>query len=135
MSCGSPDEDPCSEKKHCYASTALHGSSGLKLYMGHTAVAKLDFGLQRSCVLAKVTGMFEQAHSLVALAAPCPPLQDTEDSVGPSGRHISQGCMKRCTSPGLCKRTLTHLKQTCTPQDCTELGFTEPSSSFQVLPW
>jgi len=92
------------------------------------AVAKLDFGLQTSRVLARVTGMFKQARSPVVPAAWCPLLQGTEDSAGPSGSHFAPGCMKRCPSPELCKRTLPHPKQACKLLDRIEqLGFTEPS--------
>lgn len=100
---GSPGEDPHSEKNHHHASTALHGSSGLNPYVGHSPAAKLVFALQRPHLLAKATGMFEQAHKQVAQAAPCLPLQDTEDSVGLSSRHITQGCMKRSSSPAFTK--------------------------------
>lgn len=97
--------------QHCSAwklrFQAVHGSY---------SCSKLDVGLQRSCVVEKVTGTFQQSHSLVALGAPCPPLLDTEDSVGASGRCVPQDCTKQCMSPGLCKSTLTHFKQPAHPR-------------------
>lgn len=131
MICGSPSEDPHSENHHSHSSAALRGSSSPNLYMGHRAAAKLVFGLQRSHVLAKATGVFEQAHKQVELAAPRPPQQDTEDSGSLHQAHHSR-LYEETLKPNLCRET--HLKQTSTTQDhIKQLEFEELPCSFQVL--